>query len=647
LRPRHHTKKAPWVRGLDTEARKGNLLVVCSPTRHHEYRGGKDGPQRLLDWLWRISATTNFFYNLTYDRDVLLKPLASRMKKGAHSVRCGPFLVKLLGNKSFRIIREGSHESKAYYDISGFFAGEEGTFPLETTARLFLGEGKLPDVDRVRLGSEIGYYEARRAEVIRYCKRDAALAEKLGKLLVRTLYDSLGFYPSRFNSKASISKAWLEVYHPELFQRKRFPKWSLARSSYRGGIFLTRILGRVEQVAEADISSAYGDALRKLPRLDRLRRLISNTYHPEAKLGAYWVLVDYDGRTPLDPSLRNKRRGRARIVYPDSHGALKPYTASKAEMDYFSESKRSFVVLMAEEFFGEYEPQFPEMEGLLQKVAALKGPAKTDPKAAVERMLFKTIVNAAYGCLAESKHGETMLTCWPLAAEITGRTRVKIWREWDHLSTHRAEVVSINTDSLRVMLPLDFAPCAACTLVGGVGEFEPKFADSVVTHFQSGIAIIEEEGRGPKLRKRGKPLLTVDLLKKARGPVLSVPSHGVTHLYEALAQDRTEDIGVFDDPNNPADDTKIDLRSNLFALDFDESLLRFEVLNARPVIGFAPDFDSVTQGVFERRARRSALRATVQSGEAPESVRPLSERAQRRTESPARALGPLGTQVAA
>ncbi|HEV2429323.1 MAG TPA: hypothetical protein VGV64_05700 [Thermoplasmata archaeon] len=527
--------------------------------------------------------------------------------------------MAFLGNKSFTLTKKGAHRRKSFYDISGFFADGERTLPLDEAAKLFLDEGKLPDVDRRKLGSDPAYYPAHRANVIQYCKRDADLAVRLGRLLIKTLEASLGFYPSRFNSKASISKAWAEVTQPELFKKKPPRRWDLFRSSYKGGIFHTRVLGRVANVSEVDITSAYGAALLKAPNVTKLSPIVSKSYHKEALLGSYWILIDYDGRLPLTAKARGKKQ--ARTVYPTSNGQLRPYTASKAEMDYFVESGRSFVVLMAEEYFGEYRPQFPELQTLLDKVAELKESAKTDPKAKVERMLHKTIVNALYGCLAESKHGETPLTNWPLAAEITGRCRAAIWREWDHQKSHGSVIVSINTDSIRFAIDpeADFIPCESCAIRKGIGEFDNKFTGATVTHYQSGIALIEHSNGTTELRKRGKPLLTPEMLRSATGPTVSVPSRHVTHLFEALAQNRAEEIGAFDDPEDSGDDTKIDLASNRWALDFDPADLRFEVLNVRPVIGTAPDYDDITSGKYEARARLAGVRTTRRTSAGPES----------------------------
>ena len=368
-----------------------------------------------------------------------------------------------------------------------------------------------------------------------------------------------------------------------------------------------------------------------MPRLDLLKRRVSKEYHTDALLGAYWILVDYDGRIPLDAPLRGKKRGRVRIVYPDSKGHSRPYTASKAEMDYLVGRGRPIQVLMAEEYFGPYVPQLPELDGLLVQIALLKEASETDPKKAAQRTLLKTIVNSIYGCLAESRHGETELTCWPLAAELTGRTRAKIWKAWDELEARGGIIVSVNTDSIRFVLPqerwTDLFPMSQ----KAVGEFSVKFLDATVTHYQSGIALIEEPEKAPHLRKRGKPLLALEGLRGENGPVLRVPTRRPTHLWEGIIQDRREDIGAFSDPNDPKDDSIIDLRSNLWAMEFDESLLRFETLNQRAVVGYAPDFDDLTRGVFVARAKRAVRGTKRPEREAPELSRSQPSRAPPRT----------------
>jgi hypothetical protein len=246
-----------------------------------------------------------------------------------------------------------------------------------------------------------------------------------------------------------------------------------------------------------------------------------------------------------------------------------------------------------------------------------------------------------------------------LAAHITGNIRAKIWRTWDLIEEHLgAEVVSINTDSLRftcarksTWLLQAWSP----DLETRIGDFELKFKSGTVLHLQSGICLIEYEdgpcaepddargvcskkrlrhyesvdGKGRshlELRKRGKPLLTAEMIREARGSVVDVPSRHVTHLSEALTQDRVADINTFDDPNNPEDDSTVDLTSNLLVLDFPTAGLTFERLNAGPLCGYPHDFDMVTGGHWENE-RKEEIRERA----APKSSARATRKARRRT----------------
>jgi hypothetical protein len=212
-RPRYHVRRMPRLMAFDTEACRGNLLVVSSPTRHQEYHGK---PQRMLAWLWKNAREMNLLYNLAYDRDVLIKPLLGRISKldrkrvrEDHELTRGPFRITLLGNKSFSIRRGKDGHAKRFFDVSPFFADGERSLPLDEVARVYLGEGKSDKeegIDRAKLGKVPSYYRAHRKAIIRYCRHDARLTLQLARLLLKSLAATLGYFPSRLNSKASISK---------------------------------------------------------------------------------------------------------------------------------------------------------------------------------------------------------------------------------------------------------------------------------------------------------------------------------------------------------------------------------------------------------------------------------------------------------
>lgn len=521
--------------GLDTETFRGNLKVICSPTAFFEPTGKLED---LLAWIVNNGAEVVWLYNLSYDSDVILKMcfkavdiMHNNEAKARflidHSMQIGEFEITLIGHKSFRIKRESEEHGKQRidcFDVSAFMTEGERHVTLEYASQKVLGEGKSNEelgIDRKSIGTVEGYYKEHREAIIQYCKQDASLTMRLGEYLCDVAHEALSvyekgpdgnetakiikdIYPRRWSSAASLSKAWLEVRHPELMVRNKKGDVPF-RNSFRGGLFVTRMLGRIKNQTEADISNAYGSAISNLKNTEGLQQHSGPDRRSDAVFGAYYITTHYDGKLPWRLSdmglslpkkkLKSKKekdaaaRPQEKVLYPLGEDENKnTYCATKIELDYFDEEGIDYDVIWADELCGEPKGlMFPDFEPLAKRVAAMKNDAKKIIKIAMLREILKRVLNSVYGCLAESKHGETVLTTWPLAAEITASCRVKIWREWRKIERGGGEVISINTDSAR------YCPGTYHVLVtpGVLGLFENKFVGHTVTHYQSGVAMIE------------------------------------------------------------------------------------------------------------------------------------------------------------
>lgn len=662
---RYSRDDIPPTTSMDTETTDGVLKVICTKDAFFEPQGEEGSDLRaisLLDWIWEHGADIIWLWNLQFDRDVICRPIAfaqladeEKVKQATteHVFRIDDYTIKLVGGKSFSLQRKGSHRKKTFFDAGTFYRENEVAQPLDRVAHEVLGYGKNAEelgIDRARIGSEKGYYEQHRELIIKYCMRDAEITEKLGNRLFETAARVLRdpetnepFYPRRWASAASLSKAWLERNASNLVSRQKRRHGAThhpMRSAYRGGMFLSK-LGRVEGVKEVDLVNAYGSALMHMPRQDQLTEPIqTDRWSENAVMGSYFILIDYDGRLPArrtdavavprDP----ERQKLERIAYPTSHGALRPYYADRVEMEWFREQGRDMVILTAAEMFPR-DPgrplglQFPTVSVLLARVAALKKEAKSGNIAAkLEREFLKKVVNAIYGSMAEAKHGETPFTNWPGASFITAWTRRLIWQQWDAIEAGGGYVVSVNTDSIRYVPGNYDVPL---TRTGEIGRFEPKFTNCTVVHYQSGVAavlheaghddhcsecaelerVVRVKGRWERrppggtegfaiyLRKRGMPRLTADVLLNARGTELKTDLRRGYHVIEAmLKKDRTrmQEIGNIRGPVDEKDAPRIRplrLDSNLMVFDVDPARLRFESLLTGPVECLPIDYDSM------------------------------------------------------
>jgi hypothetical protein len=582
MRARYWTLKRPTVNAFDTETRHGDLLILCDPKECLEIGPGTQFGH-ILNFLWRKGRRENFFWNVGYDLGAILKRYIQHLNpsqrddlRSGHRIESGRFTLTFAGEKGFRLRDRMAHREKRYWDLAPFYSEENSIRSLEDAARTRLAEGKSGDVDRVRLGKEAGYFEANRDRVIDYCKRDALLTRRLAELRMVEIGEALGFYPTRFSSKASLSKAYLDRNYSEVL-RCPVPKVfeGAFHSGYRGGIFHTRFLGRIENVTEIDISSAYPSVIAELPDLRLLTPKVSNEFHPDALLGVYLIEIRYEGDLPL---VRGKGR---RIVYPVSREP-RPYWATLPELRYLKELGRPFSVRMAYEYFGTFQRAFLTFDYLYRKRQELRDQAKDDLA-----FLLKIVMSACYGAFAESKHGETQFTNWVYAATITGAIRDRLWTLCAHIGWER--VISINTDSIRFIEPSSWYSTHRDELTRpGFGAWEEKYRGATLTHYQSGVALIERPGKAPILRRRGFKNLTPSMLRAATGHRLEVERVRPIKLGEALAQNRVDDLGDFQ-----KEERILDLQSNLNALDFPIEKLVFEYLNRFPLEGVNPDYDEV------------------------------------------------------
>ncbi len=263
---RYSRDEVPTTQAFDTETYRGQVKVVCTPTAFFE--PDKDA-EHLIGWIWENGKELNWLWNISFDRDVVLRPYLESEAFGeeekarlllSHRVKIGKFLVTIIGNKSFSI-NTGRHKRKTFYDAGTFYRDAETALPLDVVAKEVLGAGKNAGelgISRQRIGEEEGYYEANREKIIEYCKQDANLTKLLGDRLFVVSKAALGYYPKRWSSPASLAKAWLERNAADLMKKPEKNPHEPFHHSYRGGIFMST-LGREKNVSEVDICCLADD----------------------------------------------------------------------------------------------------------------------------------------------------------------------------------------------------------------------------------------------------------------------------------------------------------------------------------------------------------------------------------------------------
>ncbi len=571
----------PEINAFDTETEKGNIFLIADAYGHYLRKEDKDDSLSIADlltFLWENGKSINFFFNLDFDFGAVLKPYLVNAKDEALAFKKLKKL-ELFGYKLYYIPSKGfiitvNKHKKSYFDISNFYADNNKRLSLNELAKIYLNDQKL-DMNRQVLGDDIAYYLKHKDEVTRYCIHDAELTKGLAEIYVQSIHDLLGVYPKYYFSRASISKVYLELNHPDLANSFEdiplFLKRKI-RQAYRGGIFSVNILGKVDNVMDIDINSAYPFQIAHMPKWQDLDFKLTDKFERNAIMGIYEVAIKYDGTIPY-------RTNTNLVIYPRSNKLLRAYFTQK-EVEYFLESGKNIRVKWGYVAFAKdnYRLEFPDIISLYERRQELKKDKSI--KSQLQQWNIKIIMNAVYGCFAQTKGGFTKWTNLMLASYITGNTRVKIWKEMDKLG--RNNIIQIATDGILFKITDENKKIAeSYTDTHELGEFSVSGKYAWEITYMNGIYILAKENDNKiELKKRGMPLLKAEDLLNAKGSEITISQKKVHKLLESLAQHKAELIDVFD--NIPK---KLDLKANLMKADYDVSKLTFEYLNKHELKG--------------------------------------------------------------
>ena len=219
------------------------------------------------------------------------------------------------------------------------------------------------------LGDDFSYYLHNKDLVTKYCIHDAELTKRLADLYIDSIYDLLGVYPMYYFSRASISKVYLTLKHPDLADSfKTIPLFlkRKIRQAYRGGIFSVQILGKVKDVVDIDINSAYPYIISQMPKWQDLRFDVVDKFDEKAFMGIYEVELVYNGQIPY-------RTRTNLVIYPVSSKPLKAYL-TQAEVKYLLETHKQLTVKWGFVAYTKenYRLEFPDIIELYKKRQELK-----------------------------------------------------------------------------------------------------------------------------------------------------------------------------------------------------------------------------------------------------------------------------------
>ena len=432
------------IHALDTETWNGDIFLMAdSDGRYLD----KITPESVMEWLFykKYEGSWCFFYNLSYDAEVILKLLGKELNRykrtGKLEFKFGKYRMVYYPNKCLKIT--AGHHSVIFYDIAQFYhSGLVDAYQNNI--------GELPkqylEIKTKRNEFSPTYYRRNTNAVRQYCIDDCVKTKKLSEHWIKLFDDAFSFYPARWLSSGYLAEKVLinhEIDIPK-FDSIPYEIQEMAYRSYYGGRFEILKRGFVGEAYLYDINSAYPYAITQIPDLSKGNWIKRKTIHKDAKLGFFKIKANVPDCKYVPPfPFRTKHD----IIFPS--GEFETY-CTMTELQA-CESKSFYRILEGYQFItnSDIYPYREFIENLYQKRMELK--QQNNPL----QLPIKIILNSIYGKTGQSvNHKIGNLFNPVIFAFITGFCRAQLY---DFVRKHDIEkdIVFFATDSICTTKKLD------------------------------------------------------------------------------------------------------------------------------------------------------------------------------------------------
>ena len=289
------------VFGLDTETFQGDIFLMADSDGNFI---DKITPDSCLRWLFsrRFQGSWNFFYNLSYDAEVILKLLGDNLqsyrKSGSLTFHYENFTLDYIPARKLAI-RKG-HHSSIFYDIAQFYHTSLSNAYQQNVGKL--SEDYL-SMKNKRSEFSPRYYNRNKNKVRNYCISDCIYTKKLSEHWIDLFSNAFSFYPNRWISSGYLAEKVLINNGIDIpkFDTIPYEIQDFAYKSYFGGRFEILKRGLIGEAYLYDINSAYPNALTKIPDITNGEWIQTNKILNDAKLGFFKIKVDIPDCTHIPP----------------------------------------------------------------------------------------------------------------------------------------------------------------------------------------------------------------------------------------------------------------------------------------------------------------------------------------------------------
>lgn len=576
------------ITGFDTETFNGYVkLLTCTvydtdTEKYEQYYIETSESEVLLSFLYEHSLNSNYavWYNINYDIASILKPyivdnvkalrerfykyielnreyqeLANKLVKDKEDFKklmeieqelnhnkpldftLKNYKISIISGKSASLKPLKKKAKKLYFfDVANFFkTSHDGFMTLDSAAQQYLGEHKNNEelsIDRKKIGTQEGYYEANREKIIKYGLQDSYLTAKLLYITIQA-YKNIGVnFPDKPYSKASVSRQYLKdnylaEYEESQKAYKMYDSVVDFKKYYSGGYFRVFAVGKFNNIVNRDIRSAYPYEISKLYSL---KDAILVSYGEQDFNKADYTF--YEIQANHNPLLQT--RFATSIFYLEDD-IPHNYFITGLDKEILDLYKVPYKVIKGYGLITNKKIIFPNFDNLYKNKNMIK---KRYGSESAEYTNIKIVMNGFYGILAQSRPFITFYTNYVYASYITAMCRNIILKELYTIGKEQ-EVIQISTDSIMYseLVPKQY-PTG-----DNLGDIEEERYDSAII-YGSGIYVYNKDGK-ISTRRRGFSDINLSTYSDITDTYVVSEHSRPVHILESIIQQIPSNLSNF------------------------------------------------------------------------------------------------------
>lgn len=510
----------------------------------------------LLDFLVnkRFCKSHNFFFNVKYDRDAIIKLLPNRYIESLKAYNMciyKKYKIDIIGNKAFKISlvrfidgKPKSKRSSFFSDIATFYDVPDKPKTLVNLVKYVL---KLEYKKSIDIGSGVNKNDITK-EIIDYCLDDCRFTWLLANNVVELANSIVGV--DKFYSPASISKSFLRTNFMEgyLFQKSLIHQ--MAMYSYNGGRFEILKKGYFKKLYSADINSAYPYQISKL--INPVGKTFKNReYEPDSIYSYFLANIQVSEDFILSPFKFTVKKLNELLVFPT--GNFRDVYINKSEYEILKSLDCKIKIKRAVHLSNK-EPKL-WIDGIAEMYYQRKELKEIDDK---REHVLKLILNSLYGVTIQLNKSKNVCHSWsneeennsnneiinlngqikliktlwksgqwfnPIVAnEITTGTRTQLFKDFNKYEDH---IIMIATDSIAMNRKI---PVSDSKELGGYGH-EDKTRGVVLAN---GIYEFDNGKNGKRGLLSDKEIVLKDMFRYCNKSIIKMTKTRPKSLKEAM-----------------------------------------------------------------------------------------------------------------